>query len=245
KRPIHRPASGRVALRWSCVRCASWLATSWSFHGRWARPCLFPSCLPRRECFGGHDQARKVLSHGENVRIARDQRIRLADMREHQEHLVLLVAADRQVWPWRRQFHHIGVGQKVRQQLLLFRGRQLELGIGQDAQEFTGRLPADQRLQLLVLPGVAYPGQASGTEDQRRQHDVGVEDDPSHHCRAQATASSTSCSVIPSCSSFSRTAWAFWTRTGVRTIRPPSTVTSKYSAASTPDTAALGSVIWF
>src|SRR5690606_4986123 len=163
----------------------------------------------------------------------------------HQEHLVLLVAAGRQVGPWHRQFHHIGVGQEVRQQLLLFQGRQLELGIGQDAQQFTGRLPADQRLQLLLLPGVAYPGQASCIEDQRRQHDVGVEHDPAHQRRAQATASSTSCSVIPSCSSFSRTAWAFWTRTGVRTIRPPSTVTSKYSAASTPDTAALGSVIWF
>jgi hypothetical protein len=63
--------------------------------------------------------------------------------------------------------------------------------------------------------------------------------------RAQRTASVTSASVRPSSASLARTASPRWMRTGVSTICPSRTSTSKYSAAATASTALLGSVSWF
>ena len=63
--------------------------------------------------------------------------------------------------------------------------------------------------------------------------------------RAQATASATSASVTPNSASLPRTASARVRRTGVRTIRPLSSVTSKYSTPGKSDTTFLGRVNWF
>ena len=58
-------------------------------------------------------------------------------------------------------------------------------------------------------------------------------------------ASRTSTSLKPSAASFARTASPRWIRTGVSTIWPLSTATSKYSVAPTWSVTLRGSVSWF
>jgi hypothetical protein len=79
---------------------------------------------------------------------------------QHQEHLVLIVPAPRQVRPWRRQIDHLGVGQELRQQILLLDSTQPELGMGQNAQQLHGHLLADQGRQP-CLPRTSQPRQTT------------------------------------------------------------------------------------
>jgi len=187
----------------------------------------------------------KCAAQCQNISISAHQRHSSARLRECQKNLVFGVAAGWQVWPRLRQVEDIRVWQELADQVLPLLDRQVELGIAQNQQKFIYCFPANQWPDPLPLPSMANPGQPPVVKQKRGYNYIGVKNYEQHYCLAQRIASATSCSIMPNCSNLSRTALASCILTGVRTILPPSTVTSKYSVAAMRDTTALGSVIWF
>ncbi len=64
--------------------------------------------------------------------------------------------------------------QIVGEQIVLLVGGQLELGVGEHADQFSGSITTDQRHVQRRLPGEAQTTTDATRADQRRQHDVGV-----------------------------------------------------------------------
>lgn len=163
----------------------------------------------------------------QQIEIAADQHLRFAVMCEIKKWLILRIPADLRTR--RSHLHHIAPGQIVAEQLSPHFQFEPEFWIGQDAGEFRSSCRRYQRYAVALLPIPPQPFQPTTLEQQSRDYGRSIKNDSRTHerRRAHATASSTSCSAIPSCASRARTSSARLSRSGRSTIRSPSVLTSK------------------
>ena len=103
----------------------------------------------------------------------------------------------------------LGKGEEIAQQVVDLAANEPELGIGKDAKQLFGGFPTHQRGDRPGRPRGPQPGQPALLEQQRRYHDIGIEERAAPQSRrAHAIASSTSDSPIPRSASLALTLFA-------------------------------------
>jgi hypothetical protein len=135
------------------------------------------------------------------------------------------------------------VGQHLANEFL----SQAKLRIGEHSRQFR-RGGSGKKRNAIPFPSMRTNLSKPAIRKEESRHDGrGAEDDVATHLsfRAQATASVTSVSVIPSFFRRERTSSARPSRNGRSTIVSPSVLTSKYSTLPNREMTAFGSVIWF
>ena len=222
-----------------------------------------PGCLHQKVLRTEYRQPNSTVK-GEQIFIAANNHGSLTDNGQHQKLFIRWVPALR----YSRRFLRLGFGaynfakgQVICEQGFLLARTQLEFWVGKCLNKLFDRRLRNEWSEFPRLPVRSEFGEPAGLKHQGRNHHIGIQDKAqatrvvgqgqsqrvlaSGGRRAQATAVETSCSVIPSSASFFRTASAFCRRTGVRTIRPSATSTSRYSKGPNDSVRRLGRVTWF
>lgn len=222
-----------------------------------------PGCLHQKVLRTEYRQPNSTVK-GEQIFVAANNHGSLTDNGQHQKLFIRWVPALR----YSRRFLRLGFGaynfakgQVICEQGFLLARTQLEFWVGKCLNKLFDRRLRNEWSEFPRLPVRSEFGEPAGLKHQGRNHHIGIQDKAqatrvvgqgqsqrvlaSGGRRAQATAVETSCSVIPSSASFFRTASAFCRRTGVRTIRPSATSTSRYSNGPNDSVRRLGRVTWF
>src|SRR5690606_15472862 len=171
--------------------------------------------------------------HLQQIPVATDQAICSSRMRQDNKFLIGRIPALGQSRQSIRNSDYLCVRQVIAQQFFLFHRTELEFWIGQYPAQFADRRTAHNWYDPACLPDFPQPGQFAVRKYQSRQHHAGIKNNAHYQSRrnqflrAQATASSASCGVIPNSASLARTASVRPAWTGTSTIRPFSSITSK------------------
>src|SRR5712692_1104185 len=230
--------------RFQSLATMSWvMVLMWSILGQQAE-----------ELLGGDDGARKRVGEAQQVFVAGNEMVGLANDGKLEKRDVERITAGRRPGWLGGNTHSGAVRQVVGEQFLLLFGREFEFGVPQSTHQFCRGGRGDERVAATLLPSLAQWGEPALREHQCGEHNVRIHHHPHHPAhsghlcvfrggwRAQATASATSCSWRSSSASLARTASARWIRTGVRMIWPSLASTSKYSVGPTALVTALGRV---